>query len=150
MVEEYPKLAEVFRKELGSALLGYQYIAEKKTFMAIVDRGSVIKALELVNKICGGEVHFTSINGADLGEDYIELTYFMWLLPQKIRVAIRTRVPKSDLRIQSAVSVMPATILYEREVHEMLGVVFEGHPKLERLFLPEDWPEGVYPLRRRS
>ncbi len=36
----------------------------------------------------------------------------------------------------------------EREAHDMVGVVFEGHPNLERLILPEDWPEGVYPLRK--
>ncbi|RLF06879.1 MAG: hypothetical protein DRJ60_03860 [Thermoprotei archaeon] len=148
MVEEYPKLAETLKNELKEALLGYEHIAEKKAFVALVDRGSLIKALELLNKISGGEVHLTSINGADLGEREMELTYFIWLLPQKIRVLVKTRLPKDDLKIQSAVKVMPAAILYEREVHEMLGVVFEGHPRLERLFLPEDWPEGVYPLRR--
>ncbi|MHC1627509.1 MAG: NADH-quinone oxidoreductase subunit C [Candidatus Nezhaarchaeales archaeon] len=148
MVEEYSKLAETLKDELKEALLGYEYIAEKRAFVALVDRGSLIRALELLGKISGGELHLTSINGADLGGHEMELTYFIWLLPQKIRVLVKTRLPKDDLKVQSAVNVMPAAILYEREVHEMLGVVFEGHPKLERLFLPEDWPEGVYPLRR--
>jgi len=148
VVEEYPKLAEALRDELKEALISYEYIAEKRAFVALIDRGSLVKALELLDKISGGELHLTSINGADLGGQEIELTYFIWLLPQKIRVLIKTRLPKNDLKVHSAVNVMPAAILYEREVHEMLGVVFEGHPKLERLFLPEDWPEGVYPLRR--
>jgi len=43
---------------------------------------------------------------------------------------------------------VPGAILYEREVHDLLGVVFDGHPDLSRLILPEDWPEDVYPLRK--
>jgi NADH-quinone oxidoreductase subunit C len=46
------------------------------------------------------------------------------------------------------VSLLPGAVLYEREVHDLLGVVFDGHPSLERLILPDDWPEGVYPLRK--
>ncbi|MHC1629175.1 MAG: NADH-quinone oxidoreductase subunit C [Candidatus Nezhaarchaeales archaeon] len=33
-------------------------------------------------------------------------------------------------------------------MHDLMGIVFKGHPNLERLVLPDDWPEGVYPLRR--
>jgi Ni,Fe-hydrogenase III component G len=36
----------------------------------------------------------------------------------------------------------------EREMHDLLGIDFPGHPNLVRLILPEDWPDGVYPLRR--
>ncbi|MEM4603680.1 MAG: NADH-quinone oxidoreductase subunit C, partial [Candidatus Nezhaarchaeales archaeon] len=112
------------------------------------DRTLVLKAIEVLNKISRGEVHLTTISGADLGEDFIELTYFLWLLPQRLRVFVKTKLSKDDLKIQSIVSIVPAAVLYEREVYEMLGVAFEGHPKLERLFLPEDWPKDVYPLRR--
>jgi len=36
----------------------------------------------------------------------------------------------------------------EREIHEMFGVNFKGHPNLKHLLLKDDWPEGNYPLRR--
>jgi len=36
----------------------------------------------------------------------------------------------------------------EREMHELLGVNFPGHPNLKKLLLPDDWPDGVYPLRK--
>ena len=36
----------------------------------------------------------------------------------------------------------------EREIHEILGINFKGHPDMRKLLLPEGWPEGVYPLRR--
>ena len=149
MVEEHVELVEAFKRGLGGGFLSYEYDAKRGALKLFVERGALTKAFELVNEACGGEYHVTTITGADLGGDEVELTYFLWLLPQKLRVMIKAKAPKSDLRLQSLVSVAPATILYEREVHEMLGVVFEGHPNLERLFLPEDWPENVYPLRRK-
>jgi NADH-quinone oxidoreductase subunit C len=36
----------------------------------------------------------------------------------------------------------------EREMHDLLGIAFRNHPNLERLILADDWPEGVYPLRK--
>jgi len=148
VVEEHVELVEAFKRGLGGGFLSYEYDAKRRALKLFVERGALTKAFELVNEACGGEYHVTTITGADLGGDEVELTYFLWLLPQKLRVMIKAKAPKSDLRLQSLVSVAPATILYEREVHEMLGVVFEGHPNLEKLFLPEDWPENVYPLRR--
>jgi len=38
----------------------------------------------------------------------------------------------------------------EREMHDLMGIDFEGHPRLERLILADDWPEGVYPLRKEG
>ncbi|MEO2151589.1 MAG: NADH-quinone oxidoreductase subunit C, partial [Thermococcus sp.] len=41
----------------------------------------------------------------------------------------------------------PIATQYEREAAEMVGIVFEGIPDKRRLFLPDDFPEGIYPLR---
>jgi len=62
-------------------------------------------------------------------------------------LALRTSVPRDDPRLPSLVGVWPSAEYMEREQWEMLGVVFEGHPRLERLLLPEDF-EGVHPLRK--
>ncbi|MCS7139852.1 MAG: NADH-quinone oxidoreductase subunit C [Nitrososphaerota archaeon] len=148
MAERHLEVLNVLRNELKEALLNVEYLAGRRILVIKVDKASIIRAIDALNKISGGEAHLTTISGADLGTADVELTYFMWLIPQRLRVIIKTVLPKSELKIQSVVNVAPAAILYEREVYEMLGVVFNGHPKLERLFLPEDWPEGVYPLRR--
>jgi membrane-bound hydrogenase subunit beta len=148
VAKECNNLVEAFKRGLKEGFLGYEYDAKKRVLKLFVEKGALSKLFRLINEICGGEHHVTTITGADLGGEEIELTYFSWLLPQRLRVVIKTRVPKRDSRVQSLVGMAPALILYEREVYEMLGVTFEGHPKLEKLFLPEDWPEGVYPLRR--
>ena len=43
---------------------------------------------------------------------------------------------------------MPGAAFHEREVTDLLGVTIEGHPSPGRLLLSENWPEGVYPLRK--
>ena len=44
--------------------------------------------------------------------------------------------------------IIPSATLYERELQEMFGIMVEGTPETERLLLPDDWPDGVYPLRK--
>jgi Ni,Fe-hydrogenase III component G len=63
-------------------------------------------------------------------------------------VSVRVLVEKPELKMPSLTEIIPATEWIEREIHEMLGVDFIGHPNLERLLLPDDWPEGVYPFRK--
>ena len=48
----------------------------------------------------------------------------------------------------SCTDFLPAAEWIEREIAEMFGVKFTGHPQPETLLLPDDWPDGVYPLRK--
>jgi len=87
----------------------------------------------------------STITGIDLGDE-IELNYHFWC--GKAEVTIRTRVPKAAPEIETVTDIIPGAALYEREVSDLLGVGFLGHPDLSRLILPESWPEGQYPLRK--
>jgi Ni,Fe-hydrogenase III component G len=50
--------------------------------------------------------------------------------------------------IESITPFLPAAEWIEREIHDILGIDFKNHPNLKRLILSDDWPEGVYPLRK--
>jgi NADH:ubiquinone oxidoreductase subunit C len=63
-------------------------------------------------------------------------------------VTLRVSVPYHDTRVPSICSLIPSATLYERELQEMFGFVVEGTPDPGRLLLPDDWPDGVYPLRK--
>lgn len=84
------------------------------------------------------------LSGIDRGEDLEVVAHIGY----SICVLVRTSIPKDRPEIESITDVLPAASLYEREAHDLLGIVFRGHPNLKRIFLPEDWPEGVYPLRK--
>lgn len=56
---------------------------------------------------------------------------------------------KNNPQIDSIATIFPGAEWIEREMWEMLGINFTGHPNLKRLLLSEDWPEGEYPLRQK-
>lgn len=92
-----------------------------------------------------GVTHISGITGVDTG-DSVEVIYHFNCRPAELNLKIP--LPKDDLRIPTITEIFPGAILYERDLMEMLGVKVEGHPDPRRLFLPDDWPEGKYPLRK--
>lgn len=78
----------------------------------------------------------------------IEILYHFTFDPQDLILSIRTDVAKPDVKIESITPIIKGAEWIEREIWELLGVNFKNHPNLKRLLMAEDWPEGVYPLRR--
>ena len=62
------------------------------------------------------------------------------------RIRLRVQVPESDPRMPTLFELHPGTEVMEREAYDMFGIVFEGHPDLTRILMPDDW-EG-HPLRK--
>jgi Ni,Fe-hydrogenase III large subunit len=87
----------------------------------------------------------SAISGLDLGEK-IGLMYH--IRTKGAIVTIRTEVPKKNPKISSITDITPGANFHEREVADLFGVAFQGHPNPARLVLPEDWPENLYPLRK--
>jgi NADH:ubiquinone oxidoreductase subunit C len=63
-------------------------------------------------------------------------------------VTLRVEIPCTDATVPSLCDVIPSATLYERELSEMFGIAVVGTPVADRLLLPEDWPAGVYPMRK--
>ena len=62
------------------------------------------------------------------------------------RLNVKTRVGADDPRLPTVVDLFPGANFQEREVYDMFGVVFDGHPDMRRILMPEDY-EG-HPQRR--
>jgi NADH-quinone oxidoreductase subunit C len=79
-------------------------------------------------------------------EPRFELVYHLLSLETAERLRLKVRVTGENPRILTAVPVWPAANAFEREVFDLFGILFEGHPYLRRIVLPEEW-EG-HPLRK--
>jgi len=79
-------------------------------------------------------------------EPRFEVVYHLFSIPKKERVRLKTRLEGSSAVIESITSVWPSANFYEREVFDLFGVRFTGHPNLKRIMMPDDW-EG-HPLRK--
>jgi NADH-quinone oxidoreductase subunit C len=75
-----------------------------------------------------------------------ELVASLLSLSAARRVRVRVQIPDNDAVIASVWDLYPGTEAMEREVFDMFGIRFTGHPDLTRILMPEDW-EG-YPLRK--
>ena len=95
------------------------------------------------------KARFSIITGIDVRIG-VELLYHMSFDAQGVLVSVRTQVPKPELATPTLTDVIEGANWIEREIREMLGVNFIGHPNLERLLLPDDWPEGDYPFRKKT
>ncbi len=89
--------------------------------------------------------HLSTITGQDT-EESIELLYHFW---KGDGLTLRTRLPRKDPCIATLTDVIPGAAFYEREIWEMLGVTFEGHPDLSLFLLPEDWDSAPPLLNQR-
>ncbi|HKA86563.1 MAG TPA: NADH-quinone oxidoreductase subunit C [Haliangiales bacterium] len=72
-------------------------------------------------------------------EPRFEVVYHLYSLAKKQRVRVKCRVPEEDPTIDSVVSLYPAFNWFEREVWDMYGIKFNGHPDLRRLFMYESF-----------
>jgi NADH-quinone oxidoreductase subunit C len=75
-----------------------------------------------------------------------QISYHIVSHPHKERIRLRVLVEESIPALDTIVSVWPSANYYEREVFDLFGVRFDGHPNLRRIMMPEDW--SGHPLRK--
>jgi NADH:ubiquinone oxidoreductase subunit C len=103
--------------------------------------------LTVVQRVCVELDHgrFVDLTAVDrlTPEDRFELVYLFYSLNQHTWLRLKTR---TDFDVPSITAGVPGANWYEREIFDLFGVRFTGHPDLQRIMLPDDW-QG-HPLRR--
>jgi NADH-quinone oxidoreductase subunit C len=79
-------------------------------------------------------------------EPRFELVYILVSIEHRLRVRMKVRLHDADAHVATLTGLWPAANWLEREVWDLFGIVFDGHPDPRRLLMPEDW-EG-FPLRK--
>jgi NADH-quinone oxidoreductase subunit C len=80
------------------------------------------------------------------GEPRFEVVYHLASFDPPRRLRLKARLGGEDPRVETVSTVWPAANWLEREVYDLFGIVFEGHPDLRRLLMPDDWVG--HPLRK--
>ncbi len=88
-------------------------------------------------EFCSGVsgVHYPDDKGAEL-----HAVYHLLSMTYNRRIRLEVSMPDADPHVPSLVPVYPTNDWHERETYDMFGIIFDGHPSLTRILMPDDWP----------
>jgi len=140
---------EAITAAFGEALLEVQTHRGETTL--VVARERIREILVLLREHEATQLNrlsdLTAVDYLDLGHDpRFAVVYHLMSRTNYARLRLRAPVPEDDLWIDSVVGIFPSANWPEREVFDLFGIEFRGHPNLTRIVLPDDW-EG-HPLRK--
>ena len=132
------------RAALGEAVLDEQTYAGETT--VFVEKARIVDVLR--HLFAAGFTYLADLGGIDrfTEDDRYEVFYNLCDLAGGKRLRVKLRVDEADLRVPTATDVYRAANWHEREAYDMFGLVFDGHPDLRRMYLPEDFE--YFPLRK--
>jgi NADH-quinone oxidoreductase subunit C len=136
--------AQELREADPDSILGTSFYRERAELHA--NPATIAETLERLT--ARGYTFLASLHGVDYWpeEPRLGVIYEMLDMKNVDRISVKVRVPAEDPKVPSVVGMFPGANHPEREVFDMFGVVFEGHPDLRRILMPEDY-EG-HPQRR--
>ena len=138
------KVMTALKDRFEQSIVGVRDRGKKRVYLEI-NAGAITEIADYVFRDLGAR--FNTASAVD-GRNRMEILYHFTLEEINLVLSFRVYLPKTALEIASLSKIFTAAQWIEREIHEMFGIDFIGHPQLERLLLPEDWPERVYPLRK--
>jgi NADH-quinone oxidoreductase subunit C len=140
-------IAQSIRDELGDdAVVGTNYYREEATLQVAPE-----SVRDVLARLRDGAEPFEclmSVHGCDYlpEEPRLGVHYQLLSMERSDRLCVKTRLGVDDPRLASVVDLFPTANFPEREVYDFFGVVFEGHPDLRRILMPEDYVG--FPQRR--
>jgi NADH-quinone oxidoreductase subunit C len=142
--------AEAVQAALPDAIQSVKIFRNETTI--VVDRAQIVEVCLYLRDSAGLVYNFLSdISAVDYYPDYdrperFAVSYHLLSLLYNRRLRVKAFVPEDEPEIASVTPVWPGANWLEREIYDMMGIAFRGHPDLRRLLMPEDW-DG-HPHRR--
>jgi len=131
----------------AAAVEGVKFDRDEMTI--VVERSALREACVLLKDDVNCPFNFLSdVTCVDWypAEPRFEVIYHLLSIPKRERVRLKVRLNSESPVVESLTSVWPGANYFEREVFDLFGIRFTGHPYLRRILMPEDW-EG-HPLRK--
>jgi Ni,Fe-hydrogenase III large subunit/Ni,Fe-hydrogenase III component G len=125
------KPVQITPGQLGTAAIKATVYSHRDVFKALVEADE--------------KTAIVAITGIDLGAN---IGVFYHVRTSNALLTVQVELPKENPKIQTINDITPSTAFHELEASDLLGIEFEGNPRSGHFVLPENWPEGIYPLRK--
>ena len=146
VLADHPAVGRL-RERFGDAIIGLVTFRGETTIL--VERNSIVDILSFLRYEPGLNFDYlAAVQCCDwVGHaPRFEVSYQLLSRERHDRIRVKVGVPETDLTVPSATAIWRAANWFEREIWDMFGLDFTGHPDLRRILMPDDW-EG-HPLRR--
>lgn len=139
---------EILKKihdKLGGKILKTDSKSPKRIYIEVYPK-DIVEVSRYLFKDLG--MRFNIASGVD-DFDELEILYHFCYDQSGVIVTVRVTLEDKDSpHIDTITTVTKSAWWIEREIHELFGIEFDGNEDLRPLLLPDDWPKGVYPLRK--
>lgn len=132
------------KSALGDRLLDFQHRSAKRVYLEVDPQAIPETAGVLFAEL---KARLQTASAIDAPQQ-IEILYHWAFDSVGLVATVRTRIDRQRPEIESITAICPCAQWIEREMWELMGIAFRGHPDLRHLLLLDDWPAGKYPLRR--
>lgn len=137
-------MKDKIKTDLGPKILNWYDKSPKRIYIDIKP-SDIVEVVKYFHKDL--RARFNIASGIHTPKGF-EILYHFAFDSLNLIVSIRILLDKDKPEVSSVTPVMKAGEWIEREMWELLGIQFKGHPDMRKLLLPPDWPEGQCPLRR--
>ena len=139
---------DALRERFGDAVLRHELVSGDEHIVYVLPDRS-LEILQFLRDEPGHRYDFLQdLTAVDYGGGrMIQVVYQLWSIENKLNLRVKAELPLDGLEIQSVYHLWRAADWLEREVYDMFGVVFQGHPDLRRILMPYNYAEG-HPLRK--
>jgi len=132
------------QERLGNKIKEWQEKSSRRVYFT-VEKEDVLETVKFMFKELG--LRFAIATGMDTPEGFQMIYHFSFDELGEFYSLRANIAGKKNPEIDSITPIFPGAEWTEREIWEMLGINFKGHPNLKRLLLADDWPQGNYPMR---
>ncbi len=139
------KIIQKLEEKFDKKIIKYDKKSERRSYLDI-NPADLTDFAQYIFRDMGAR--FVIASGVDTPKG-IEILYHFSFDSSGLVLSLRILLDRNSPEVESLTPIFKAAEWIEREINELLGVNFRNHPNLRHLLLPDDWPKGNYPLRRK-
>jgi NADH-quinone oxidoreductase subunit C len=138
------KISNEIKKDIGEIINKIELKKPRRIFLE-TSRKNLKKVLNYLKDKMDCH-HLSAITGLDNLKEF-GLIYHLWSNKETM-ISTKIKISGNKPEMETVTDIFPVANLFEREIHDLFGIEFLGHPDLRRLMLNEDWPKNEHPLRK--